>query len=51
LALIGIVTATLASWVFDMVNENNQQDRAVTSAEITELKQQNGGRQRLRLRL
>ena len=39
-ALIGVVTATMASWVVDMVNEKNEQDRAATSAEITELKQQ-----------
>ena len=39
-ALIGVVTATLASWVVDVVNEKNEQDRAATSAEINELKQQ-----------
>ncbi|WP_297723694.1 ion channel [uncultured Mobiluncus sp.] len=39
-ALIGVVTATMASWVVDMVNEKNEQDRAATSAEINELKQQ-----------
>ena len=39
-ALIGVVTATMSSWVVDMVNEKNEQDRAATSAEINELKQQ-----------
>ena len=34
------MTATLASWVVDVVNEKNEQDRAATSAEINELKQQ-----------
>ncbi|WP_281023758.1 hypothetical protein [Mobiluncus holmesii] len=33
------MTVTMASWGVDMVNENNEQDRGVTSAEISELKQ------------
>jgi len=37
IALIGVVTATLASWIIEKVSATNQADRAATKAHIDEL--------------
>ena len=39
-ALIGVVTASLASWIVSSVNEQEEEDQGVTSAEVAELREQ-----------
>ena len=37
IALLGVVTATLASWIIDRVREENQAERAATWAQVEAL--------------
>ncbi len=37
IALLGVVTATLASWIIDRVREENEAERAATWAQVEAL--------------
>jgi voltage-gated potassium channel len=37
IALLGLVTATLASWIIEQVAEENPADRAATAAQVEAL--------------
>lgn len=39
-ALIGVVTATLASWIVSLVEEENAEQEAATQAQVATLQQQ-----------
>ena len=39
-ALIGVVTATLASWIVSLVEEENAEQEAATQAQVADLQQQ-----------
>ena len=39
-ALIGVVTATLASWIVSLVEEENTEQEAATQAQVADLQQQ-----------